>query len=113
VKKGSTAADLPGKINFDVEPDAPKAGERYTVKVYLMNEGAAPIQVKDMVVSTTINGKKISGPVNPQTRDVAPQQKALLMSTTELWKEDTSGWAMEVTVHTARGERYTNQVAWK
>jgi hypothetical protein len=113
VKKGSTAADLPGKINFDVEPDVPKAGERYTVKVFLLNEGGAPIQVKDMVVSTTINGKKISGPVNPQTRDVAPQQKALLMSTTEMWKEETSGWAMEVTVHTARGERYSNQVTWK
>jgi tetratricopeptide (TPR) repeat protein len=113
VKKGSTAAELPGKINFDVEPDAPKAGEKYTVKVFLSNEGGAPIQVKDMIVSTTINGKKISGPVSPQARDVAPQQKALLMSTTELWKEDISNWAMEVTVRTLRGERYTNQVTWK
>jgi hypothetical protein len=66
-----------------------------------------------MIVSTTINGKKISGPVNPAVRDVAPQQRALLMSTTELWKEDTSGWSMEVSVRTARGERYTNQVTWK
>jgi hypothetical protein len=24
VRKGSTAADLPGKINFDIDPDAPK-----------------------------------------------------------------------------------------
>jgi serine/threonine protein kinase len=113
VKKGSTAADLPGKIVFDINPDSPKAGTNYTVKVSLLNEGGAPIQVRDMFVSTTINGKKISGPVNPQTRDVAPRQTALLMSTTEMWKEDTSGWAMEVTVHTARGERYTNQVTWK
>ena len=35
------------------------------------------------------------------------------MSTTEAWKEDTTAWAMEVTIHTARGERYTNQVTWK
>jgi len=44
----------------------PKAGERYTVKVFLVNEGNAPIQLRDMVVSTAINGKKISAPVPPQ-----------------------------------------------
>jgi tRNA A-37 threonylcarbamoyl transferase component Bud32/tetratricopeptide (TPR) repeat protein len=113
VKKGSTAADLPGKISFDIDPDVPKPGERYTVKVYMVNEGNAPIQLKDMVVVFTINGKKVSAPVPPQVRDVAPQQKALVMSSTEAWKEDTTGWAMEVTIHTARGESYRNQVNWK
>jgi serine/threonine protein kinase/tetratricopeptide (TPR) repeat protein len=113
VKKGSTAADLPGKINFEIDPDVPKPGERYTVKVFMVNEGNAPIQLREMVVSFTINGKKVSAPVPPQVRDVAPQQKALVMSSTEAWKEDTTGWAMEVTIRTARGERYTNQVNWK
>ncbi len=113
VKKGSTAADLPGKINFDIDPDTPKAGERYTVKVFLVNEGNAPIQLKDMFVTTTINGRKVGAPVPPQARDVAPQQKAVVMSTTEAWKEDTTSWQMEVTIHTVRGERYTNQITWK
>jgi serine/threonine protein kinase len=113
VKKGSTAADLPGKISFDIDPDVPKPGERYTVKVFMVNEGNAPIQLRDMVVVFTINGKKVSAPVPPQVRDVAPQQKALVMSSTEAWKEDTTGWAMEVTIHTARGETYRNQVNWK
>jgi tetratricopeptide (TPR) repeat protein len=113
VKKGTQAAELPGKINFDVDPDAVKAGEKYTVKVFLLNEGNAPIQIRDMVITTKINGKNVSGPVPPQTQNVAPQQRALLMSTTELWKEETSSWSMEVAVRTARGERYTNQVVWK
>jgi tetratricopeptide (TPR) repeat protein len=113
VKKGSTAADLPGKINFDIDPATPKAGERYTVKVFLVNEGNAPIQLKDMFVTTTINGRKVGAPVPPQTQNVAPQQRAVVMSTTEAWKEDTTSWQMEVTIHTARNERYTNQVTWK
>jgi len=113
VKKGSTAADLPGKINFDIDPDAPKPGERYTVKVVLVNEGNAPIQLKDMLVTTTINGKTVRAPVPPQTRDVAPQQRAVVMSTAEAWKEDTTSWQMEVTITTARGEKYVNQVTWK
>jgi tetratricopeptide (TPR) repeat protein len=113
VKKGSTAADLPGKINFDIEPDTPNPGERYTVKVFLVNEGNAPIQLKDMFVTTTINGRKVGAPVPPQARDVAPQQRAIVMSTTEAWKEDTTSWQMEITIHTVRGERYMNQVTWK
>ena len=113
VKKGTQAADLPGRINFDIDPDTVKAGERYSVKVYLVNEGLAPIQIRDMLVTTKINGKGVSGPVPPQTRDVAPGQRALLMNTTETWREETSSWSMEVAVRTARGERYTNQVEWK
>jgi predicted negative regulator of RcsB-dependent stress response len=98
---------------FDVTPGVPKPGERYRVKVFMVNEGNAPIQVRDMFVSFTINGKKVGAPVPPQVRDVAPQQKALMMDTAEAWKEDTTGWAMEVTIRTARGEKYTNQVTWK
>jgi tetratricopeptide (TPR) repeat protein len=113
VKRGTQAAELPGKINFDIDPDAVKAGDRYTVKVYLLNEGNAPIQIRDMIVTTKINGKGVSGAVPPQTHNVAPQQRALLMNTTELWKEETASWSMEVAVRTARGERYTNQVEWK
>jgi serine/threonine protein kinase len=113
VKKGSQAADLAGKIQFDVEPDAVKAGEKYTVSIYLANEGSAPIQVTDMIVTTTINGQKRSGPVPPQARDVAPRQKALLLATPDFWKDDTSAWAMEVVVRTARGETYKNQLSWR
>jgi tetratricopeptide (TPR) repeat protein len=113
VRKGTQAAELPGKIHFDIDPGKVKAGERYSVKVYLVNEGLAPIQIRDMLVTTKISGKGVSGPVPPQTRDVAPGQRALLMDTTQLWKEETSSWSMEVAVRTARGERYTNQVEWK
>jgi hypothetical protein len=113
VKKGTQSAELPGKIHFDINPGTVKAGERYSVKVYLLNEGLAPIQIKDMLVTTKINGKGASGAVLPLTRDVAPGQRALLMDTAQQWKEETSSWSMEVAVRTARGERYTNQVEWK
>jgi serine/threonine protein kinase len=112
-KKGSQAAELPGKILFDVDPETVKPGENYTVKVYLMNEGNAPIQVREMLVTPRINGKGVTAPVPPQVKDVAPKQKALLMSSRDVWKEDTTSWSMEVTVSTVRGESYKNQVIWK
>jgi len=35
------------------------------------------------------------------------------MSSRDIWREDTTSWSMEVTVSTARGESYRNQVTWK
>ncbi len=113
VKKGTQAADLPGKVNFDVDPAQVKAGEKYTVKIYFANEGAAPIQIKEMFITTTVGIKKVGGPVPPMVKDVAPQQKALLLSLPDYWREDTSNWSMEVIVRTMRGETYKNTVTWK
>ncbi|HVR71106.1 MAG TPA: hypothetical protein VMT87_09715, partial [Vicinamibacteria bacterium] len=113
VKQATQAADLPGRILFDVSPETVKAGDRYTVKIYFLNEGQAPIQIREMIVGTRINNRGAQGPVPPLTKDVAPQQRALLRELPDLWKEDTSSWSMEVVVRTARGETYRNQVAWK
>jgi hypothetical protein len=66
-----------------------------------------------MLVTTKINGKGVSGAVQPIARSVAPGQRAALMDTEQLWKEETASWSMEVAVRTTRGERYTNEVEWK
>jgi tetratricopeptide (TPR) repeat protein len=114
VKKGTQAADLPGKISFDVSPDQVKAGENFTVKIYMQNEGTAPISIKDMLVTSIVNGRRQGGALPPLVRDVAPQQKALLYSIgPDLWKEDTTSWVLEALVRTQRGETYQNSVTWK
>jgi hypothetical protein len=112
-KKGSQAAELPGKILFDIDPETVKPGDSYTVKVYLLNEGNAPIQITQMMVNPKINGRGVSAPVSAQVKEVAPQQKAMLMNSRDIWRQDTTSWSMEVTVSTVRGETYRNQVTWK
>ncbi len=109
----SQAAATPGRILFDVEPNSVKAGDRYKVRVSLLNEGTAPIQIRDMMIGTRINGRGVQGVVAPMVRSVAPQQKALLREFPDFWKDDTASWAMEVTVRTVRGETYKNEVTWK
>jgi tetratricopeptide (TPR) repeat protein len=113
VKTGTQAAQLPGKIVFDVAPDQVKAGDPYKVRIYLVNEGNAPIEVQSMVIATSINGKSVRGPVPPLSKEVAPRQRALLRELPDTWKEATTSWSMEVTVRTPRSETYTNQVTWE
>jgi tetratricopeptide (TPR) repeat protein len=113
VKKGSQAAELPGKILFEVEPAAVSPGAAYTVRIFLHNDGSAPIPVKDMVVGTQLNGRTARGPLPPLAREVAPGQKALLREVSAQWKSDTTSWAMEVLVRTTRGDAYENKLSWK
>jgi hypothetical protein len=113
VKSGTQVALLPGKVVFDVDPERVKPGDAYKVRIYLSNEGNAPIQVQGLSIATTINGKSVRGPVPPLAKDVAPRQRALLREVSDLWKEETNAWSMEATVRTTKGEVYSNQVTWQ
>jgi hypothetical protein len=67
-----------------------------------------------MTVATTINGKRAGGgPVSPLAKEVAPRQKTVVLTVSDIWKEDTTTWTMEVTVKTSRGETYKNSVKWQ
>jgi hypothetical protein len=90
-----------------------KPGDRYKIRIYLLNEGNAPIQVQGLSIATTINGRSARGAVPALAKDVAPRQRALLREVSDLWKEETSAWSMEATVQTTRGEVYSNQVTWQ
>ena len=114
VKKGTQEAALPGKINFEFSPEAVKPGDRYSLSIVMLNEGAAPIQIKSMNITTSVNGRRSQGAVPPLAKNVAPKQKTVIYSLSgEIWKEDTTSWSMEVAVQTVRGETYRNQVTWK
>jgi len=113
VKSGTQVALLPGKVVFDVDPERVRPGDAYKIRIYLLNEGNAPIQVQGLSIATTINGKSVRGAVPALAKDVAPRQRALLRQVDGLWKEETSAWSMEATVQTTRGEVYSNQVTWQ
>jgi tRNA A-37 threonylcarbamoyl transferase component Bud32/tetratricopeptide (TPR) repeat protein len=115
VKRGTTAADLPGKLVFDAVPAAPKPGERFRVSVFLSNEGSQAIQLATMQITTTTDGRPQRGAVPPATTTVAPGQRALVYQTPAemLWREGTQSWTMEIVLKTAKGETYRNTLAWK
>jgi serine/threonine-protein kinase len=115
VKRGTAAAELPGKVVFDASPPSPKPGERFRVSVFLSNEGSQAIQLKAMQITTTADGRPQRGNVPPATTTVAPGQRALVFQTPGemLWREGTQSWAMEIVLTTAKGETYRNTLSWK
>jgi hypothetical protein len=101
------------KIYFDVAPPTVAPGDRYQVRVYALNETTASIDLGDVVVTTSVNGRRGGGRVDPRTRRLGPGERALLMEAQEVWRAETTTWAMTVTVRTASGEVYTNQLSWE
>jgi tRNA A-37 threonylcarbamoyl transferase component Bud32/tetratricopeptide (TPR) repeat protein len=115
VKRGTSAAELPGKLVFDAVPPAPKPGERFRVSAFLSDEGSQAIQLAAMQITTTVDGRPQRGNVAPATTTVAPGQRALVYQTPPemLWREGTQSWVMEIVLTTTKGETYRNSLSWK
>ena len=112
VTRDTQAALLPGRIEFKTEPATVGPGEKYKLEVRFVNTGAAPIVIKDMLVTTTVNDRKASGPVAPSVSTVAPGQGAAVLSLSDTLREDLRSWSIEVVLLTSRGEGYRNRLIW-
>lgn len=64
-------------------------------------------------MTTAVNDRRTGGRVDARVRQVAPAQRALLPEAQDVWRADTTSWAMIVTVRTPEGESYTNQLTWE
>jgi tetratricopeptide (TPR) repeat protein len=115
VKQGTQSAGLPGAIVFEASPQAPKPGESFRVSAFLANEGAQPIPLTAMTVTTTVDGRPQRGRLPPVTATVAPGQRGLLfqMPSGMVWRDNTQSWSMEIALTTQRGETYRNTLTWK
>ncbi len=107
------APDVVGRVDFEVSPPQVKPGDRFTVYVYLINDGRKDIKLKDMFVATSVNGRLVSGPSAPKAREVGPKERAVIGAFSDTWRDTIATWAMDVTVTSDRGDIYRNQVAWK
>ena len=115
MKSGTQGAGLPGTIVFDAAPQVPKAGDSFRISVFLSNEGAQPIPLTGMTVTTTVDGRPQRGQLPPVTATVAPGQRGLVfqMPSGMVWRDSTQSWSMEIALTTQRGETYRNTLTWK
>jgi hypothetical protein len=88
-------------------------GDKWTLRVYVVNEGKKPIRVQGVVLGTSVNGSGGGGPVPPRAREVAPQQRSLVAEATGTWADGTTSWSTEVTVDGGKGESLRNSIAWR
>jgi hypothetical protein len=108
------APDFQGRVDFEMAPASGiEPGDKWTLRVYVVNEGKKPIRVQGVVLGTSVNGSGAGGPVPPRAREIAPQQRSLVAEATGTWADSTTSWSTEVTVDGGKGESLRNSIAWR
>ncbi len=107
------AAQVPGRIEFEVAPTRVKPGDRFTTRVFLRNTGKKEIKIKEMNVSRAVNGLRTAISPMPRAKEVAPRSRTLLDEMPGVWVADTNTWTLDVAVVSSRGDTYQNQLVWK
>ena len=106
--------DFSGRIEFEMSPASGlRAGDAWTLKFYLVNDGKKVIKVGAVTATTLVNGSGSGGPVAPAAKEVAPQQRALLGQATGSWKDGTTSWSADVLVTANKGDSLKNTLTWR
>jgi hypothetical protein len=107
------APDVDGRIEFTTTPAKVKPGDKYSVRVSLINEGKRTIEIRELEVATAQNGKVSSNTVKPRVKDVAPRQNEVIHEISGTWDRNTASFTVTVRVMSERLDLYRNQLAWK
>ena len=106
--------DFSGRIEFEMSPASGlRAGDAWTLKFYLVNDGKKAIKVGGLTATTAVNGAGSGGPAAAATKEVAPQQRALLGQATGSWKDATTSWSADVLVTANKGDSLKNTLTWR
>ena len=112
VTRDTQPAQMPGRIEFRTDPASVGPGGDYKLEVRFVNAGRAPIEIREMLVTTTVNGGRARGPVAPAVTTVAPGQGAPVLSLSDRLRPDLESWSIEIVLRTSRGETYRNRLDW-
>jgi hypothetical protein len=106
------APDFLGRIEFEMSPSSGlKAGDPWTLKLFVVNDGKKPIRITDLTATTVVNGER-SGGAGAKAREIAPQARVQVGEMAGAWKDGTQTWSAEVLV-TAKGDSLKNTLTWK
>jgi hypothetical protein len=107
------APEIDGRIEFSSTPQRVKPGDAYKIRVGFVNEGKKPIEIKEVVVATKINGKESRETVKPLVHEVESHQNEVLYEISGTWDKGTTTWSVTAEVLSSHLDAYRNQVVWK
>jgi len=107
------APKVEGLLDLVILPATPKAGDPYSVQVFLKNDGKKAIEVEEMKVSMIVDGKWSTRPLPSKVKQVPAKQRVLLEELPGIWKGGVNDWAVEAVVTSKNQDVYRNRLTWK
>jgi serine/threonine protein kinase/tetratricopeptide (TPR) repeat protein len=101
--------EFTGRIEFEVQPAAVRAGEPFVVRIHMVNQGRKPVRLRGLEVSTVVDGRRSAAPVRALQREVDPQKTALVAEYSAVW-DDASSWILEAVVTADKNETISSRL---
>jgi hypothetical protein len=107
------APEIDGRIEFSTTPTRVKPGDKYHVRVSLVNEGKRAIDIKEVMLTTKANRRESNATLKPLVKQIAPRQNEVIHEISGSWDRATTSWAVQVRVMSDRLDVYRNELVWK
>ena len=108
------APDFQGRIEFEMSPPGGiAAGDAWTLRIFVINEGKKDIKIRGVDAVTQVNGAGGGGAVAPRTKEVPTQRRLLVGELSGTWVEGTNAWSTQVTVTANKGDSLRATVTWR
>jgi hypothetical protein len=100
------------KLAFETNPAQVRAGDSYSIKVFMLNDSPKTIKMKSIGLSATVNGGRSARPaLSP--REAPAKGKTLLGELSGTWEEGVNSWVLEATVSSPKDDICRNRLTLK
>ncbi len=107
-----SSAEFEGTLDFEFSPATPRAGEPFSVKIFLNNTGKKDADIKIFTLSPIVNGSRSTQNPKPLVDEVKKGSRALVYEYSGTWKDEKS-WELEAIVTTTKQDVCRNRLSWK
>ena len=106
--------DLVGRLEFEVEPMAPRGRRPFLVRIYLTNEGKKAVRLRGSRLDhrrSTASARARSSTL--REHDVPPQARFLVAEANLTWPAGATTWSLEAVASSDRDETCTSRLTWQ
>ncbi len=107
-----SSAEFEGTLDFEFSPATPRAGEPFSVKIFLNNTGKKDADIKIFTLSPIVNGTRSTLNPKPLVDEVKKGARTLVYEYSGTWKDEKS-WELEAIVTTSKQDVCRNRLTWK
>jgi serine/threonine protein kinase len=109
VQLAGRAIQFSGGVEFEVLPSAVRPGDPFVIRIHLRNDGRRSVKIRELSLSTVIDGRRVSAPAKPLLREVPPATRGLVAEYSAVWSAPRE-WLLEAVVTADKNETVTSRL---
>jgi hypothetical protein len=102
--------EFQGKMEFEVSPETVRAGDSYTISIFLRNDGDKSVKIQSLTADAFVNGVRSKATARLRNRNVKSGRRVLVGEVAGVWEASSERWVLAVTATSDKGETYRSRL---